>query len=290
LSQQQEPEQKKKKEKEKEKQQQQYKAFAGKGWNARTQTFSEVKVYTLETEHVQMNHELLDYYEAHPTQQIVVTRGDDKRVGTINRELRFPANSEYVIVPLSLQMKRYRYVPATELELLEQECKDEGIRFAGQIRGITPIREVLQNTSEEFLLHPIVEDVEKTYAAAVATGVHTKNNDSDTFTEYYRFHEKPCSYWNCPIHFGNLRVFKHPKFLLAGESESHPWVLKRNRLEDLIRFAQLVQATTSSIMTLDSMSKLSELDDDGDDDLDDDNIPSSYYHDHDDEQPQSQEV
>jgi hypothetical protein len=78
----------------------------------------------------------------------------------------------------------------------------------------------------------------------------------------------------CPLHFGNLQIFKHPKYLLAGESESHPWVVKRNRLEDLIRFAQLVQATTSSIMTLDSISKLSEIDSDDDDD--DDNIPSYY--------------
>jgi hypothetical protein len=45
---QQQPEQPEQPEQQK-KQQQQYKAFAGKGWNARTQTFSEVKIYTLET-------------------------------------------------------------------------------------------------------------------------------------------------------------------------------------------------------------------------------------------------
>ncbi|MGH9927291.1 MAG: hypothetical protein ACREAS_06360, partial [Nitrososphaera sp.] len=212
------------------------------------------------------------YYESHPNDEIIVTRGDDKRVGTINRELRFPGNGEYVIVPVSLQMKRYRHVPAAELDLLEQECQEEGIKFAGEIKGLVPIREILQKTSEELLIHPIIEDTEKTYAAAVATGVNTKNNDSNTFTEYYRFHEKPCSYWNCPVHYGNLQVFKHPKSLLLGESINHPWVVKKNKLEHLLRFAKLVQKSTFSLMVLDSLTTLSSADTDDDDD----NIPSYY--------------
>jgi hypothetical protein len=82
-----------------------------------------------------MHRELVSYYESHPNDQIIVTRGEDKRVGTINRDLRFPPNSDYVIVPVSLQMKLYRHVPAAELDLLEQECQEEGIKFAAEIKG-----------------------------------------------------------------------------------------------------------------------------------------------------------
>jgi hypothetical protein len=170
-------------------------------------------------------------------------------------------------------MKRYFHIPELELELLENESKEEGIIYCGEIKGLVPIREILQKTSEELLLHPIIEDTEKTYAAAVAAGVNTKNNDSDSFTEYYKLYDKkPCSYWNCPIHFGNLQIFKHPKFLLLGESINHPWVVKKNKLAYLLRLAKLVQASTFSIMSLDLLSKLSEVED-----YDDNNIIPSYY-------------
>jgi hypothetical protein len=258
--QQQEPEPEKKKEK----QQQQYKAFAGKGWNARTQTYSEIQIYTLTVDRVEVNHQLVDYYEAHPNDQIVVTRAD-KSIASIHRQSRFPGNGNYIVVPVSLQIKRYFHIPAVELELLEQECKEEGIIYCGEIKGLVPIREILQTTNEELLLHPVIEDVEKTFSAAVATGVATAKSDSDMFTEFYKFPEKQCLYWDCPKHYGNLQVFKYPKYFLAGETESHPWVVKRNRLEDLIRFAKLVQLTTESLMSLDSISRLSEIDDDSDD-------------------------
>jgi hypothetical protein len=179
-----------------------------------------------------MNHELVNYYQAHPTEDIIVNwGGEEERIGIINRDLRFPPDSgDHIVVPVSLQMKRYVHVPAVELELLENECREEGIKFAGEIRGIVPIREILQNSSEELLMHPIIEDTKKTYTAAIANGIINNNNNSggggedpNTFIEYYKLYDKkPCTYWNCPLHFGNLQVFKHPKSLLLGESINHP--------------------------------------------------------------------
>jgi hypothetical protein len=265
-------------------QQRLYKAFAGKGWNARTQTYTEVKVYTLEAQHVGMNSEIINYYEAHPNDPIIFTRGEDKRVATIHRESRFPAHTDHIVIPISLSMKRYApNIPATELEILEQETRDAGDIWAGSINntGVLSggeIRAILSNVNEIQNLHPTIEDTQRTYASAVAAGVAiTKNNDSDMFTEYYKFPEKVCNYWDCPVHnSGELKVFKHSKSLLLRESINHPWVVKKAKLDDLLRRASFVQSVTDSLMSMDRLSTLSAIDDDEFEVAED--LP--LYHDH----------
>lgn len=126
--------------------------------------------------------------------------------------------------------------------------------------GLAPVREILQNTSEEFLLHPIVEDKERIYAAIASQQEEKdeKEEDVNFYTEYYKFHEKGCNYWNCPIHFGDFR--KNPwekQWVLLDESISHPKVIKMAKLH---KMKKLLDYSTASLMLLEMMGSMNALD------------------------------
>jgi len=72
--------------------------------------------------------------------------GEEKIIKAIHRDLQFPG--DHIIIPISLTVKRYFQIPATEIDILH------------------------------------------------------------------------CTYWNCPLHFGDLKVFPEalPKWLIVGKT------------------------------------------------------------------------
>src|ERR687894_764700 len=69
------------------------------------------------------------------------------------------------------------------------------------------------------------------------------------YTEYYKFTEKSCTYWNCPIHFGNFKknIPWERRWCLLGEPLSHPKVIKTAKLR---KMKKLVDYSTASLMSL----------------------------------------
>jgi hypothetical protein len=252
-------------------QQQQYKAYSIRGRDTRSGYFEEVRIYSLFTERFEMNHEIIDYYSAHENEPIIFTRGPDNKVFTVNRDNSYPPNTTHVIIPRKLEYRTYRHVPMAEIEILSEECLKENIRFCNEIKSNGPvIREILSNAGEENCLHPaMVEDTQMTYAHAISKGQDDKNNDRDSFTTFYKLNDKDTCYWDCPVcNSGTLQVFKHSKSLLIGESAtSHPWVVRKGKIDDLLRRALFIKNVTDSLISLDNLSKLSEIDDATDDEF-----------------------
>src|SRR5687768_6265047 len=86
--------------------------------------YDAIDIYTLSANKIDLNHEIVDYYESHPDDPIIATVGEEKRIKIINRDSRIPG--DHIIVPMSLTMKRYFQIPAAEIDILEQEVKDSG--------------------------------------------------------------------------------------------------------------------------------------------------------------------
>jgi hypothetical protein len=148
------------------------------------------------------------------------------------------------------------------IEILEQEVKEAGDIWAGCINntGVMPggeVRAILENVNEVQNMHPVIEDTEKTYASAAKEG--GEDSDSHNFTEHYKFPEKRCTYWNCPVHFGNFRknIPWEKQWCILGESLSHPKVVRMGKLR---KMKKLVDYSTISLMSLEMMDSMSKLD------------------------------
>jgi hypothetical protein len=249
-----------------------YRAYKTNKPNLINETYAEVILYNLVVEKISVNKALLDYYDnQNPHEEIIVVEGAENYIRRMSRDSFFSKGVEYILVPTSLQMKKYRNIPFFDLELLEGEVKAEGATWAGCInnQGTQPggeITAILTNTNELQNLHPIIEDMEKmtTYhASAYASG--GGDDTSDSYTEFYKLHDKPCGWFRCPVHYGNLQVLEKPTWFIAGlPVEGHPAVitlrakkLKERKLKHLYKLALINQM---SMKLLDSVDSASDLD------------------------------
>jgi hypothetical protein len=217
----------------------------------------------MEASRQEINHEIVNYYSEHPQEPVLATVGQDNHITRMDRDSGFPSSAPYIVVPKKITMKRYFQIPADEPAILQQEVQDSGDNnniWAGEIKGLAPIREILQNTSEEFLLHPIVEDSERLMYASASAEEDEVVNDPNTYVEYYRFAKKnggSCGYWNCPLHFGGFKRLPWEKQrVLLGQSLLHPWVLRMAKLRRLKRLTDYNRLLLKSLQVTDSMSAI----------------------------------
>jgi hypothetical protein len=221
--------------------------------NFRTETFAEVILFNLEVEKIEMNPEIMNYYDKeHPNEPIVVVTGADNHIARMTRDSYFGKDLSYVLVPTSLQMKKYLNIPFIDLELLEAEVKEAGEIWAGCINnsGVQPggeVMAILANTNEVQNLHPIIEDMEKMTTYQASSSAVGDTNNTNSYTEFYKLHDKPCGWFRCPIHYGNLQVLEKPRWFIAGlPAEGHEKVitlrakkLKERKLKHLYKLAVL---------------------------------------------------
>lgn len=246
-----------------------YKAYRSYGYDQRQELFSQVNIYTMSANVVDVNREIVDYYDRqHPADPIIATTGANQRIIVINRDQRLGSvGDDHIIVPISLTIKKYYNIPASEIEILEQEVRDSGDVWAGSINnsGVSfggEIRAMLQNVGEEQLLHPVTEDTQRTYASAAKD--EEENDDFSTYTEFYTFHEKnggSCNYWNCPIHFGNFRKLPWERqWVLLGVPLSHPKVIKMSKLRRMKRLVDYNRLLLMSLEVTDSVDAVDKPD------------------------------
>ena len=174
-------------------------------------------------------------------------------------------------MPTQFTAKRFKFASREDLALWEQESSDEeGVIFAGPIAGVVPIREILEKSGEDGLIHPATSDRDEQIRQA--TDSNGLFYSSEKTINYYDYQENftpagPCGHHECGVCYGSLIRFDKPKILIPGYAENAPEVVtarfkyaKKQKLRYLVKLAKLVEISTALSKMTDIMDEADAID------------------------------
>ena len=207
-------------------------AFSQNGYKDRSRdVLTSVDIYDLELQIIPKdkklrNHLLYDYHD-----NVVPFLGSDNQVLLIPKdETHMYFDVELLYLPLRMTGKRYHHIPESELALFEEESKQEGVFWLGEIMpNDSPIRAMLEKVSPnmEASTHLFIEDSELNEKSAINNDPHNQES-VEVFFKPLRNKSGNCWKIDCPI----CRPVE--KFLEAYHKSNRKsnWVLIGRRLND----------------------------------------------------------
>ena len=172
-------------------------AFSSHGYRDRSRdVLSAVDIWDLELKILIKDKEWRDsILSSYPLDRLPIL-GSNHQVMMIPKDRHYYDN-QLLYVPIRLTGKRYHHIPESELGVYEQESKDEGVFWMGEITGNIPTRELLEKVSPtmESCVHLFTEDTELNERSAI-------NNDVQYNLENVEVYFKPirdCKRWDCPL-------------------------------------------------------------------------------------------
>ncbi len=126
-------------------------------------TFSAVDVWDLEVEVIPKDKRFRNYVIFDYKDERVPAVGVNGQVIGIKKDQHY-LDTELLFLPVRLIGKRFHNVPESEIDMLRDESKEEGVIWLDSIPGLAPVRELLEkaNPRMEQATHIFVEDNEKT--------------------------------------------------------------------------------------------------------------------------------
>lgn len=125
-------------------------------------------------------------------------------VTILNADRYYPGN--YTILPSAFRTKRSYNVRIKDLEsTLKEAAKSEKdiTIFVGEIKGIVPVREMLEKTGEISLvhIHYSMNPPSSPSNPITMSQVLDESKDHHTYTELFEFgvENRKCNHWNCSI-------------------------------------------------------------------------------------------
>lgn len=227
-----------------------------------SERYNFVDIFELTTYHIPIDFEKLRYYRENEKQPILTaSSAADRHIISLLRESYFADQGNYVVLPMQLKVKRFQFASSEDLSLWEEESKEEGITFVGSIPGIVPLREILEKTGEDGLLHQASSDRgdEQIREAAVTA--------TTTDYEEHFFPSGPCGHYECGVCYGGLIRFDKPRIFVLGYSENAPEVItirlrdaKTKKLKYMYKLAKLMQISTMLSEITNSMDAIDAID------------------------------
>jgi hypothetical protein len=241
-----------------------------------SERYNHIDIFELQALRIPLSMDKVNYYTAKENinEPIITKSGEDGHIIRFAREASYyyqanqggEAAADHIVVPVELRAKRFKFASNEDLQLWEEESKEEGIVFVGLIPNIAPVREILEQSGEDSrLIHPATSDRDAKTRQMINSAGQVITEDPAfyyNYTESFSPTTGPCLKYDCPICYGALETFK-PKIFILGLSEDAPLVvtarakdLKTRKLKYLLKLAKLAQISTMSLQIADSMDTI----------------------------------
>ena len=191
-----------------------------------SERYNFVDIFELQALRVPLDAEKIKYYRENVKEHISTPAGEDGHIIRLSREAYYAdQGADHVVLPTQFTAKRFKFASREDLALWEQESSDEeGVIFAGPIAGVAPIREILEKSGEDGLIHPATSDRDEQIRQA--TDSNGLFYSSEKTINYYYYQENftpagPCGHHECGVCYGSLIRFDKPKILYQAMQRMH---------------------------------------------------------------------
>lgn len=137
------------------------------------------------------NHILFDY-----KQDRIPVLGSNGQSMLVNKDTHHYYDNQLLYLPIRLTGKRYHHVPESELEIFEEESKEEGVYWFGQIKGETPTSELLAKANP--LMMQATHFFEEDHELNAKSEINNSPYNLENIEVYYR-PIRQCNKWDCPL-------------------------------------------------------------------------------------------
>jgi hypothetical protein len=232
--------------------------------------YSFVDIFELKSFHVPLDFEKIKYFRGDDENidqtPPITPSGQNGQVIELSSETYFADQqggaADHIVLPVQLEVRRFRFASNEDLQLLEEESNEEGITFVGSIPNIAPTREILEKTGEDMLIHQATSDRDEQ--------VRQMTDANGTFLAtdpefYYNYIENftpvgPCGHYECGICYGSLNHYDKPQWFYIGLPVDDKRVTelrlrkgKEQKLKHLWKLAKLNHILLMSLEVADSI-------------------------------------
>jgi hypothetical protein len=234
-----------------------YRAFhTSPTYNSRLGIFDYCDLYELEALRVPISMDKVEFYRDNPNEPIITPAGEDGHIIQLDRERSYYAaassskDKKYIVVPKLLRARRFKKVSSLDLETWESESNtEEGIIFVGALPAIAIVREIFEATGE--IAHTTTSDRSQALSRLASESPDGSLRIEDEY-QAYNYEDvfkaiHSCGYYDCPICYGDLKIYRRSKLYLLGEPIDSPALIKeakRRKLTKLLKFAKYAQLMT----------------------------------------------
>ena len=237
-----------------------YRAIRTGKWLFNQEMYDFVDIYEMQCSRYPLIQTNYDWQKMHPGEKpLAIMRPPDhswNRVTLLQApEYWSETGFSYTLIVKRLKARRFYNVSEDDIKEFQQETEEsEDIVFAGNIKGVSVCREILENTMEDVICHPVIE-IPEPFSSGKSE--HEKYTEG----EGVRFEPVPCDHPDCS------NCFSHPlpkkEWYAIGSPADDPKVLEFRRkkirqakLKRMKKFMQALQVMDSTWAVLDSLDAM----------------------------------
>jgi len=170
---------------------------------------------------------MLEYYsnndEIAERREVVTTSGADNHFIVLSKTIDF-FKAGYAILPEKLEVKRYLGIALNDFSQVEVQALEQKAIYAGQIKGVSPLSEIMQSIGESNNLHPVEFDDDLTER------INADLDQDHEFAVVYALPNRPCLAWRCGLHYPTFAMWEKPlKGAYVGLPYNDPCGIKKRK-------------------------------------------------------------
>jgi hypothetical protein len=254
-----------------------YQAYHVGRLDTRREVYDSIDLFELVARRVSLNVRVKKWYQLHPGEPVLMTVGSAKII-TKPPEQRYYSDAvpnerpSYNLLVDKLYAHRFFNVSKFELDAWMDEARTESdtILIEQSLPNIAIVREILAANSEEFLMHPVVEQ----YNPQRSADQYERHNHTQSFERV-----SSCGFLDCQLCYKDVEILEQPEFLALGGGRYDPEVIaatrkyrerRKKKLKHLKLMKTALQTISMTTATFDLLDAIDQADDEATDNLYDD--------------------